>query len=75
MVGEMGYSVWLPLLKKRPSRMCRAGSMPLVGGRLAGDAAAVAELQMIALTESGYRQRAAKVAVRRLDVPAAHGAG
>ncbi len=73
MVGEMGYSVWLPLLKKHlsiahvPCRFHAAWSAAV----LTGDAAAVAELQMIALTESGYRQRAAEIAVRRLDVPAA----
>ncbi|MCE9529814.1 MAG: TIGR02270 family protein [Planctomycetes bacterium] len=74
MAGEMGYSVWLPLLKKHLAighlgcRFQAAWS----GALLAGDAACVTELQSIALTESGYKQRAAEVAVRRLDVPAAN---
>lgn len=73
MVGEMGYGVWLPLLKKHLSiahvgcRFQAAWSAAL----LAGEPAAIAELQAIALTESGYRQRAAEMAVRRLDIPAA----
>jgi uncharacterized protein (TIGR02270 family) len=73
MVGEMGYGVWLPLLKKHlaighlPCRFYAAWSAAL----LAGDSAAIAELQTIALTESGYRQRAAEVVVRRLDVAVA----
>lgn len=73
MVGEMGYVAWLPLLKKHltipdlPCRFYAAWSAAL----LAGDPAAVAELQTIALTESRFRGRAADMAMRRLDVPAA----
>ncbi len=74
MVGEMGYIAWLPLLKKQlsiahlPCRFQAARSAAL----LAGDAAAIAELQTIALIESGYRQRAVEIVVRRLDIAAAH---
>lgn len=74
MVGEMGFDIWLPLLKKHLSiqhlscRFHAARSLAL----LSHDAAAVAELQAIALTECGYRKRAAEIAVRRLDLPAAH---
>jgi len=73
MVGEMGYGVWLPLLKKHlaidhlPCRFQAARSAAL----LSGEPAAVAELQAIALTESGYRQRAAEIAIRRLDASSA----
>lgn len=74
MVGEMGYSTWLPLLKKHltikhlPCRFQAARTICL----LANEPAAVAELQQIALTESGYRQRSAEIAVRRMDVPGAN---
>jgi len=73
MAGEMAYAVWLPLLKKHlkiadlPCRFQAARAAVL----LAGDPAAVAELQAIALTESGYRQRGAELAIRRLDANAA----
>jgi uncharacterized protein (TIGR02270 family) len=73
MVGEMGYVAWLPLLKKHlainhlPCRFYAAWS----AGALADDQGTITELQSIALTESGYRQRAAGVVVRRLEVAAA----
>lgn len=73
-VGEMAQSVYLPLLKKHltikhlPCRFQAARSACL----LANGPAAVAELQAMALTESGYRQRSAEIAVRRMDLPSAH---
>jgi uncharacterized protein (TIGR02270 family) len=74
MVGEMSYVTWLPLLKKHftfadlPCRFYAAWSAALI----AGDSAAFAELQTIALTESQFRRLSADMAVRRLDVPAAN---
>ncbi len=72
-VGEMGYSVWLPLLRKHfsssdlPSRFQAAWS----AARIAKDPAAIAELQTIALTESRYRLRSVEMVAHCLEVPAA----
>jgi uncharacterized protein (TIGR02270 family) len=73
-IGEFGYLEGLPIARgylKAPDLKVRFAAAWTVT-RMSGDAAAIAELQTIAMTEPLYRRRAATMAVRRLDPPAAH---
>jgi uncharacterized protein (TIGR02270 family) len=71
--GVMGYPAWNAFLKKElrsndlSCRFAAAWSL----ARLTGDAAALAELQTIALVESRRRLAAINMIMRRLDIAAA----
>lgn len=69
LVGMMGYAAWTKHLKselRSPDLGCRfAAAWSLA--RLSNDAAALAELQTIALAESTYRIPALNILVRRLE--------
>jgi uncharacterized protein (TIGR02270 family) len=72
-VGIMGYAAWKPVLQRElrspdlPCRFAAAWSL----ARFGAEAAALAELQTIALAESRLRLAAVNLAVRRLDISGA----